>query len=712
MTITKNTDNVPANPASPSQPEVSGTSCGDKIQTNIIEDILARLFPSSEQIAPSEINPLQVQKMQLNNLIDEQLSALNNGQAQQIQSSPIKSLFNYHSLELDEDRVKALNQLSSLVDHLFDFVDQDKKLHQEIKEQLVKLRLIFFKLAINEPDLFTLPSHPARQLLNLLANTGLLWNPTDPPMQIIYSQIDLTISEICRNASTSQLVPLFNAEKSRFEQFVNGLTKRTQIFEKRIKEAEEGKAKAEVARQWALASLNSITNKQKIPDFIQKMFQHAWKHVLFLEYIKNHSDEDYNPTSSPALYTAKALLVSLKPVLSSFELEKFLQLQKELNAMLQNGLEKSSYSFDESKEFFSRINDIHQKILSEAQTKLTSQPEEEILRLKPADIQFSELPVSLDVQTQTQVTIEKNIEDMSIAEWVETVFEKIPDIKNITSESEQRNRLDKDPPLASKDPQLNRFKPGDWFDLTLRDHTNRCKLSTHIAQSEKYVFVNSSGTKIAEFNETEFSTALSSGRMEPLESQPLFDRAYQSTIDSLTEDLRAKRLENKEKQSNLIDEELPLPDSHNKSEQNASEAQKQEVEIASTLAKKENNISEPTLSQSPRQETESTTLSPTTNSISDKNQLSRVDLSNLCVGSWIEFKQGKSYKRCRLAAKINSTGKLIFTDRNGIKIKEFFTNELEKLYLQGQLKIDQENDLFNQALASVISNMRGLKSER
>ena len=68
--------------------------------------------------------------------------------------------------------------------------------------------------------------------------------------------------------------------------------------------------------------------------------------------------------------------------------------------------------------------------------------------------------------------------------------------------------------------------------------------------------------------------------------------------------------------------------------------------------------------------------------------------------------------KCRLAAKIASTGKHIFTDRSGIKVKECYADDLVTLLQKGELKLDEQHTIYDQAFTAVISKMRDLKSEK
>ncbi len=86
------------------------------------------------------------------------------------------------------------------------------------------------------------------------------------------------------------------------------------------------------------------------------------------------------------------------------------------------------------------------------------------------------------------------------------------------------------------------------------------------------------------------------------------------------------------------------------------------------------------------------------------------NLSAITVGSWIEYHQSNEVIKCKLAAKLASSGKYIFTDRAGIKVLEPTINELAQLVVDKQVTLTIENKLFDKALASVINERR--KSQR
>lgn len=86
-------------------------------------------------------------------------------------------------------------------------------------------------------------------------------------------------------------------------------------------------------------------------------------------------------------------------------------------------------------------------------------------------------------------------------------------------------------------------------------------------------------------------------------------------------------------------------------------------------------------------------------------------VEQLRAGSWVELKIEGEFKRCKLAARITTTGKYIFVNRNGMKMAEFLTDELCQYLQLGNMKIFDDEALFDRALESVISNLRSMKAQ-
>jgi hypothetical protein len=82
--------------------------------------------------------------------------------------------------------------------------------------------------------------------------------------------------------------------------------------------------------------------------------------------------------------------------------------------------------------------------------------------------------------------------------------------------------------------------------------------------------------------------------------------------------------------------------------------------------------------------------------------------SQLPIGAWMELKQeGSDTKlRCKLVANIKSLGKLIFANKVGVKVADKKVVEIAEALKKQEARVINDNMIFDQALESVIVNLR------
>jgi hypothetical protein len=82
-------------------------------------------------------------------------------------------------------------------------------------------------------------------------------------------------------------------------------------------------------------------------------------------------------------------------------------------------------------------------------------------------------------------------------------------------------------------------------------------------------------------------------------------------------------------------------------------------------------------------------------------------VEKFAVGCWFEFQNDSKTERCKLAAVIKATGKYIFVNRSGIKVAEKTKMGLAVEMRRGSVQILNDGLLFDRALESIITNLRG-----
>ena len=120
-----------------------------------------------------------------------------------------------------------------------------------------------------------------------------------------------------------------------------------------------------------------------------------------------------------------------------------------------------------------------------------------------------EIPVLMDM-----VLVEEPVlDDVAEAEQVETI---------------------EDLPGVDAAAWVDSLHAGSWFEVAVGDGAaQRCKLAAIISFSGKYIFVNRTGMKVAEFNHLELCRQYEEGRIRLLANDQLFDRALESVIGNL-----------------------------------------------------------------------------------------------------------------------------------------------------------------------------------
>lgn len=90
----------------------------------------------------------------------------------------------------------------------------------------------------------------------------------------------------------------------------------------------------------------------------------------------------------------------------------------------------------------------------------------------------------------------------------------------------------------------------------------------------------------------------------------------------------------------------------------------------------------------------------------DDAGLRQVD--QLRLGSWVAFEEDEHSLRCKLAAIIEATGKYVFVDRTGMKVRERSRTGLALEFRRGAVRALDDTLLFDRALESVLGNLRRL----
>jgi len=417
-----------------------------------------------------------------------------------------------------------------IISLLFDFILEDKNLKPAIKGIIASLQIPMLKVGLVDKTFFSNRRHPARALLNELAYAGLSWDEKDSTAESMFEKISGVSEKVIKDFDSD--VTLFSDLLEDFLEFKQKNEQRAKIFERRIKEAEEGKAKSESARSEVNKVLTKACKGRYIPPVVKILLKDVWSHVMLLEQLKEN-DEGWQR----GVKIAELLVWSVQPITKAQRLEKLTSKVPLLVKNLRKGMELISFSPMESSHLFDKLERCHLDIVGDAKRRINQASQEEILRLPAIDVNRKSVEqnynedqvvggssvenIVIEDIAFTGISVEElQIEEIgfSIVETGQAYTKKITEPVEIDIETMQT---------------VEQLRAGSWLELKIDNEYKRCKLAARIATTGKYIFVNRNGMKIAEFLTDELCQYFQLGNIKILDDEALFDRALESVISNL-----------------------------------------------------------------------------------------------------------------------------------------------------------------------------------
>ena len=148
---------------------------------------------------------------------------------------------------------------SNLVRLMFEYISDDRNLAQPLKTLLGLLHEPMLRIALNDQNFFSCDSHPARRLLNLIADAAIGWDPgTDSRNDPLYRKVEHVVLQLARYAGNNPA--LLESLLHDFAMFTRGERSRTELLEQRTRDAVQGARccapQADAVQTWPLPALD------------------------------------------------------------------------------------------------------------------------------------------------------------------------------------------------------------------------------------------------------------------------------------------------------------------------------------------------------------------------------------------------------------------------------------------------------------------------
>lgn len=418
------------------------------------------------------------------------------------------------SLKSDEETVEAIKQsdedVINLVSMLFDFILDDDDLPTAMKALIGRLQIPLLKVAIIDKSFFNAESHPARRLLNALAKAGIGWSSTGPGGDVLYAKIEEVVFRILNEFIDD--LGLFDELLEEFSAFHEQQQKREDAVDRRTQEAEEGRARAELARAMVQQTLNRRLTGRQLPLVVVKLLQDAWRNVLYLNCLKEGTESE---AWKQAVKVVDAVIWSVLPQPGGDWQNRLKDVAPKLMNSLKKGLAGMNYDPLATETLLRELAQVHLELLRGEGPRTVTVMDQRMADLKP------------DVPGQVTAADVARTDAADVEAVVLPEAESMPPVQDALPGDNEHVLL------------VSRLNVGSWVEFVEPDKQDRHKLVARIRSVDKLIFANRRGIKVGEMSGMKLAVDMSLGRARLVEEGEFIDRALESVIGNLR-DLSSK----------------------------------------------------------------------------------------------------------------------------------------------------------------------------
>ena len=429
---------------------------------------------------------------------------------------------------------QADGMVIDVVAMLFDYILDDNNIPGAMKALIGRLQIPLLKVAMMDKTFFSRRAHPARMLLNRLAEAATGW--TSARDDGLYKQVEKTVQRVL--VEFEKDVAIFEELDQELDQFLNAEQYEAEQQAQQSLRLAQGKERLTLAKDRANEEVSKRIADAAIPKEVRLFLRNYWQNLLLVTLIKEGED---SINWKRALTTMDNLAWSVKPKNGTAEADRLVKMLPGLLDLLREGMEIVSMSEAQSQVFLGSLSEIHARVVHSAPHKDDDlQEPQDILDplsnsvdevnpyprsirepdpLADDDIEPEELEEEKEIMT---ATIHRLMEDgdLEVEEVPAFDAEDVPTLEDAVEDQHvEEARL---------------LEIGTWVELSQETgDAVRAKLTWISPVTGVYLFTDRQGLKAADMTLQAMAAHLRSGTARVIENAPLFERAVGSVINDL-----------------------------------------------------------------------------------------------------------------------------------------------------------------------------------
>lgn len=371
-----------------------------------------------------------------------------------------------------------------LVGMLFDYMLSDDNLPDSVKALLSYLHTPFLKIAFIDKDFFEQTEHPARLLLNNMAEAGVKWVSNDGSSQYdIFEKIQAMVSRVLDEFRND--VRLFAELLLEFSGYTKKISRRQELMERRAMEKVQGEEKLREVKVRVNQVVRERTDGRELPSAVLLMLLQPWSDYMAFLLLRYGDESD---SWQRAVQVIDDVLWSIEPKERNNDKTRQLEMLDELLAALESGFETIGYDQAKGKKLLEALFSLQKMALQSKQVEPAPAPMRDKLEAMAAE------KAGHAVAPEDQPTPEelRMVEHLKMIEF------------------------------------------GTWFEF---EGGKRLKVAWYNSKTLYYMLVDQMGKKVAMKSGLELARDMLANRVKVIagSSKPFFERALENIFQSLNE---------------------------------------------------------------------------------------------------------------------------------------------------------------------------------
>lgn len=399
-----------------------------------------------------------------------------------------------------------------LVGMLFDFMVKDTRSDSASQTLLTKLQVPVLRVALRDKSFFTRRSHPARQMLNAIAETGQFWidDGEGEPDRLLIEKMQLLVDRVSSDFDGRS--ELFDEMLTDLSRHMATLARKAEVAERRHVDAAKGRERLDLARERAAGAIGERLAGRKVGRLVRALLEQAWTDVLALTILRQGEESD---AYRRRIEVADALIANGADTAP-------LELRQEI----EQGLEQVGFQGDEAQTMV-------RQLLAPAEAANDENPAsrtEVALKLKTRTRlgEESAPPPTAPAATTAATTAATSATTPAAAGEVPAPAPGVR-LRSVVPalDAEERQTLER----------LKTLPYGTWFDFVVNQQGEkvRRKLSWFSTLTGRCLFVNQRGARTDERSMEQLARDLVRGhaRIAVVERESIIDRAWHAIVGTL-----------------------------------------------------------------------------------------------------------------------------------------------------------------------------------